>query len=189
MPYSPATIANYFLQRASKEGRALTPMQVLKLVYIAHGWHLGFRKEPLIDEVVEAWRHGPVISSLYRKMKQYGSGGITELLPVNPFSWATARASKIDEKSEEILDSVWNSCGHFGGIQLSEMTHKEGTPWWQVRNGPKRKETGLMNLTINNDLIQEFYEQKIKAHSYGKLYEKSRSNQIQLNNETIIECV
>ncbi|WP_369210846.1 Panacea domain-containing protein [Xylella fastidiosa] len=69
MPYSPATIANYFLQRASKEGRALTPMQVLKLVYIAHGWHLGFRKEPLIDESVEAWRHGPAIRSLYNKIK------------------------------------------------------------------------------------------------------------------------
>ncbi|WP_369210977.1 type II toxin-antitoxin system antitoxin SocA domain-containing protein [Xylella fastidiosa] len=78
-----------------------------------------------------------------------------------------ANVTKIDKSTAEILDSVWNSCGHFGGIQLSEMTHKEGTPWWQVWNGPKRKETGLMNLTINNDLIQEFYEQKSKPIAMG----------------------
>ncbi|ALR08720.2 Panacea domain-containing protein [Xylella fastidiosa] len=188
MPYSPATIANYFLHRASKEGRALTTMQVFKLVYIAHGWYLGFRKQPLIDEPVEAWQHGPAIRSLYNKIKKYGSGAVTELLPVNWFSLPTppwANVTNIDKSTAEILDSVWNSCGHFGGIQLSEMTHKEGTPWWQVWNGRESKDTDV----ISNDLIQEFYEQKIKAHSYGKLYEKYRSNQIQLNNETIIECV
>ncbi|MCD8455896.1 DUF4065 domain-containing protein [Xylella taiwanensis] len=46
-------------------------MQVLKLVYIAHGWHLGFRQEPLLNKRVEAWRHGPVIRSLYEKVKKY----------------------------------------------------------------------------------------------------------------------
>ncbi len=45
-------IANYFLRRVSQKGRALTPMWVLKLVYIAHAWHLGLRKQPLIDEHV-----------------------------------------------------------------------------------------------------------------------------------------
>ncbi|HHW4672860.1 MAG TPA: hypothetical protein ACQGQF_03380 [Xylella fastidiosa subsp. pauca] len=52
MPYSPTTIANYFLRRASQEGRALTSMLVFNLVYIAHAWHLGFGKQPLIDEHV-----------------------------------------------------------------------------------------------------------------------------------------
>ncbi|HHW4672893.1 MAG TPA: hypothetical protein ACQGQF_03550 [Xylella fastidiosa subsp. pauca] len=96
-----------------------------------------------------------------------------------------ANVTNIDKSTAEILDIVCNGCGHFGGIQLSEMTHKEGTPWWQVWNGRESKDTDV----ISNDLIQEFYEQKIKAHSYGKLYEKYRSNQIQLNNETFIECV
>jgi|GEM_PF-5349088 len=48
MSYSPSVIANYFLDRASKEGRAVTPMQLLKLVYIAHGWH----------QIAEARMHG-----------------------------------------------------------------------------------------------------------------------------------
>ncbi|HHW4679552.1 MAG TPA: Panacea domain-containing protein [Xylella sp.] len=101
--YSPATIANYFLCRASQQGRALTPIQIIKLVYIAHGWHLGFRKEPLINEPVEAWRHGPVIRSLYGKVKKYGSSGITELLRIHLFS--SASASKIDPKAAKVLDA------------------------------------------------------------------------------------
>lgn len=48
MPCSATIIANYFLQKASKalqEG-ALTPMQVLKLAYIAHGCWLCLYKHP-----------------------------------------------------------------------------------------------------------------------------------------------
>ncbi len=49
MPCSATTIANYFLQKASKalqERGALTPMQVLKLAYLAHGCWLCLYKHP-----------------------------------------------------------------------------------------------------------------------------------------------
>jgi len=49
MPCSATTIGNYFLQKASKalqERGALTPMQVLKLAYIAHGCWLCLYKHP-----------------------------------------------------------------------------------------------------------------------------------------------
>ena len=36
--YSSITVANYFLKKAWSEETDLTQMQVLKLVYIAHGW-------------------------------------------------------------------------------------------------------------------------------------------------------
>jgi uncharacterized phage-associated protein len=55
------TVANRFLELAEAEGRSLTPLQLMKLVYIAHGWMLGIHQRPLIKDHIEAWKLGPVI--------------------------------------------------------------------------------------------------------------------------------
>jgi len=52
-------VANYLIGKAQSEGRSITPMQLIKLVYIAHGWTLGLYDQPLIGEQVEAWTYGP----------------------------------------------------------------------------------------------------------------------------------
>jgi uncharacterized phage-associated protein len=31
-------VANEFIRLAAEDGRTLTPLQIIKLVYIAHGW-------------------------------------------------------------------------------------------------------------------------------------------------------
>ena len=79
MAYEAKAIANYFLEKAKAEGNSLTPMQVQKLVYFAHGWYLGLFGEPLIKESVQAWSYGPVIPSLYQEFKRFGNQGIDEL--------------------------------------------------------------------------------------------------------------
>ena len=40
MSYSASAIANEILARATGAGVSLTSMQLIKLVYIAHGWSL-----------------------------------------------------------------------------------------------------------------------------------------------------
>ena len=40
-----------------------TPMHVLKLVYLCHGWVLGLTDQALIDEPVEAWQYVPPVLS------------------------------------------------------------------------------------------------------------------------------
>ncbi|MGS1078388.1 Panacea domain-containing protein [Pseudoxanthomonas beigongshangi] len=166
MSYSPATIANYFLEKASQEGRVLTPMQLLKLVYIAHGWHLGFYKTPLINERVEAWRYGPVIPSLYKKVKRFGSKGVDGPLQTGILPWEHEK--EVDGTVQKLLDSVWQGYGHFGGIKLSEMTHMKGSPWWRAWN-----DLGGMHQShapLDDAVIQEFYELKIAAHKDGRTY-------------------
>lgn len=58
---SAKAVANHFLELAWSDGTTLNPMQIQKLVYIAHGWHLAITEKPLIHESVEAWTYGPVI--------------------------------------------------------------------------------------------------------------------------------
>ncbi len=157
MAYSPATIANYFLNKASTEGRALTPMQLIKLVYIAHGWHLGYLSAPLINEEVQAWRHGPVIHSLYNSLKRYGSGAVSELIQTGPSPWS--RDANVDPGSAGLLDSVWQNYAGYSGIQLSNMTHQPDTPWsiaW-IREGGH----SMYFAPISDSLIERHYKEKI----------------------------
>lgn len=159
MTYSPATVANFFLSKASKDGRAITPMQLIKLVYIAHGWHLGYFEEPLINEPVQAWKFGPVIKSLYQQMKKYGSGAVTEQLPVVTLF---TRGGSIEGPQASLLDSVWNAYASFSGVQLSSLTHQVGTPWyaaWHERGGKD-----ITGATIANSEIEAHYKSKIRAN-------------------------
>ena len=73
MPYDPKAIANYFLDLARAQEKALTPLKIQKLVYFANGWHLAIKGVPLINEQVEAWRFGPVIPSLYTHFERMGN--------------------------------------------------------------------------------------------------------------------
>ena len=158
MTYSPATVANYFLSKASKDGRAVTPMQLLKLVYIAHGWHLGYFKEPLINEPVEAWKYGPVIRSLYQQVKKYGGGAVIGPLPTATLWGAN---TPITGESASLLDSVWDSYASYSGVQLSSMTHQPGTPWYKAYNDLGGKNCD--NFPIPNADIRQHYEMKIQA--------------------------
>lgn len=149
--YSSATVANYFLDKASAEARAITPMQLIKLVYIAHGWHLAYLDSPLIAEPVCAWKYGPVIESLYHDVKKYGSNAVTAKIPAMFFG----SGAQIDETTASLLDAVWSTYARYSGIQLSAMTHQPGTPWdiaW--KNGLGRK-----NVPISNDLIKQHYSE------------------------------
>ena len=73
MTTSARAVANELIELAKQEGRAFTPLQLLKLVYIAHGWMLGLRQKPLIRDRIEAWKYGPVIPALYHDLKRYGA--------------------------------------------------------------------------------------------------------------------
>lgn len=156
MSFSPATVANLFLSKATSDSRAITPMQLIKLVYIAHGWHLGYFKTPLISEQVEAWRYGPVVPTLYQSLKKYGKSGVTSPLPTNTIF---SREAAIEGDSADLLDSVWRSYARYSGIELSTMTHRAGTPWdkaWNQRGG-----SAIESMPIPEDDIRDHYEQKI----------------------------
>lgn len=155
---NPAIVANYFLQRAQEEGRAVTPMQLIKLVYIAHGWHLGYFDQPLINEPVQAWRYGPVVHSLYNHLRQYGRGAVSGPIQTGPLPWQ--HDANVPEGSRPLLDSVWKNYARFSGIELSRMTHQPGTPWsqaWHDQGG-----SSAYFAPISDDMIREHYRQRVQ---------------------------
>lgn len=144
------TIANRFLELAREKRDSLTPMQVLKLVYIAHGWMLGLHGKPLIKDDVQAWQYGPVIPVLYNAMRSYGGSPVTAAVraPAN---------DRLSNEEDDVVQQVYEEYGSFTGPALSRLTHARGTPW-ALTYVP-----GEFGIEISSDLIEDHYRQLASA--------------------------
>lgn len=156
--YNPKAIANWFLDRARRDATTLCPMRIQTLVYLAHGWHLGLRSEPLIDEEVQAWAYGPVVTSLYHEFKEFGAEEITrqassaKMDPGGAWKAVRPNVPASDTDTVALLERVWEGYGRFSATQLSSMTHRPGTPWSVARD---RMESGLRTTVIRNAVLRK----------------------------------
>ncbi|MFK7002115.1 type II toxin-antitoxin system antitoxin SocA domain-containing protein [Flavobacterium oreochromis] len=149
MPYKPKDIADYFLLKGADDAN-MTPMKLIKLVYIAHGWSLGIYNKTLINEKPQAWKFGPVIPSLYDEFKEFGNKKIEKVV----------QKPNLEKELEDFLDKIWNVYGKYTGVQLSAKTHEPNTPW--SKTWEKAKEYfNTFSLQIPDSLIREHYLSKI----------------------------
>ena len=152
MAYSARTVANYLIEQAKIKNVELTPMQLLKLIYIAHGWNLAINERPLIKEDVEAWKYGPVISNIYHAVKHWGNGPVKE-----PLSIIDSNESELFQEEKDVIDRVLSVYGNMSGIQLSNLTHSRGTPWHEVyfdKGGQTIPHTKIPNELIKSHFIE-----------------------------------
>jgi uncharacterized phage-associated protein len=158
MPYSAASIANAFLSKAFAERNAnpISPMKVQKLAYFAHGYMLSETGEPLLDELFEAWKFGPVLPSLYHECKRYGNGSIKEY--IQDYDYASGRYCPApvpdDRTALDIVDYVWRIYGPESAIDLSDWTHAKNGPWDKITSGG---ENIPRNKDISNEAIRSYF--------------------------------
>ncbi len=146
MAYDPLTIAARFTQLANVDGKTFTQMQLQKLTYIAHGFKLAATAgQPMVSDEVNAWKFGPVFPELYHALKYYGGGGVPAFLP----------AEKISDLDDSIIQAVYHTYGNMSGIQLSERTHMQGTPWYQIWHGENGRSRN--HAVIPNEVIMNYY--------------------------------
>ena len=159
-PVSPLSVANYFVQKSIDEGKLITPMKLVKLVYIAHGWYLGLFRKPLLPESAQAWKYGPVIPSVYHTFKYYGNENITGLESgqTDGRNFNIGYPTVTDTDIKLFLNQIWESYKKFNAIELSSMTHKEGTPWYITWHNNGGKDN--LSIPIPNDLIEAHYQSK-----------------------------
>jgi len=110
MFYPVITIADEILKIAKRAGKSLTPLQLMKLTYIAHGWSLGLGRGDLFRNRIEAWKYGPVIPDLYHATKCYGRDPI-------PLSLVQEESSSVDDETKQFLESVFDRYGKFSGVR------------------------------------------------------------------------
>ena len=156
-PRGARAVANYLIEQAREDGDYLTSMQLLKLVYISHGWNLALYDRPLVREAVEAWDYGPVIADLYHGVKRWGAGPVRERLP-----GYFASPDGFSPKDKGLVSSVLAAYRHLDGLELSNLTHRRGTPWYIVyyeQGGQPRR-----HAQIPNHLIKEHFVSRLRSH-------------------------
>lgn len=148
---SAVAVANEFIRLGKRDNKFFTPMQLLKLVYIAHGWMYGFFNQPLIEDRIEAWKYGPVIPTLYQKLKPFGGAIVQEELDSY---WSKFIASEqLTTEQKSVVNFVYQKYGVFDGIKLSMITHQNNTPWSRIFSHEGWSDE------IPNDLIRTHYSE------------------------------
>lgn len=150
--YSSFDISKKILELADQEGRQLSPMKLIKLVYIMHGWHLGIKGVPLINDTIQAWKYGPVIPELYHVIKRFGTESVDPQL-IDLYSKKTLTAETAD-----FVESLWPSYKEMSAIELSALTHIDGSPWSETYSGEYYR-------PISNETIQNYYSSLIEKQA------------------------
>jgi uncharacterized phage-associated protein len=128
-------VAEYFLKISKfEDGDIISNLKIQKLVYYAQGFHLAMYGEPLFQEKIYAWVHGPVVGELYDEYKIHGGGAIP--IP-DEFD-----AEVFNSNQKNLLDEVFEVYGQFSAWKLREMTHSE-LPW-SVTN--RNDEIGVVQM-------------------------------------------
>ncbi len=110
-------------------------MKLIKLVYIAYGWNLAINEERLFEEKIEAWKYGPVIPSIYREYKRFGSNQIPKDRFIAEIDLDTGKVSSVpivddsDQETKQLLDLQWDCYNNKTGVDLSKITHETGSAW------------------------------------------------------------
>lgn len=127
--YQLAHVANTVLFRAKKEGMAMSPMKLQKLVYFLYAEYLYSAKDHLFAERFEAWKYGPVLDDIYQAFKDYGASRIKKYM-VDANGLYQIIEVDSDMEFKICFDKVWYAYAGKTGIELSKITHQPFSAWY-----------------------------------------------------------
>lgn len=145
--YSAEIVADYFiLLSASKNvdenvSEGVTPLKLQKLLYFAQAASLVLHSTKIFNEDIQAWKYGPVVSSIYHKYKTNPNEPIT--IPSGDYSKVT------DNQTKDIIEGIWELFGKYSAEELVEITHNHD-PWQKIYKEGE-------NRTIPVELLKEYY--------------------------------
>lgn len=145
-------VASFLVRFRTEHGDTITNLHLQKYLYYAQGWFLAFSGgEPLFDERLEAWVHGPAQPGVYGRFKHYRWNPITEA--IDP----PALGSDVETHLEEVL----NAYGHFSAWDLERMSHVEA-PWIEARAG--LADDAPSSNVISHESMRRYFVGRLEKH-------------------------
>lgn len=132
----------------------ISTMKLQKLTYFGQGWSLGLLDRPMFSEDFEAWRRGPVCDPLYQRHRGEFNVG----------AW-DGDADAIGEREKYVLEAMLANYGALSGLELGELTHRQGTPWSEVRRQSGLAEAASSKVQIPKDLMKSYFAKALQVAS------------------------
>lgn len=124
-------------------GDVMTNLKLQKLVYYVQGFHLALFGKPLFDDEIYAWQYGPVVPSLYNKLRRFGKSEVQ-------IQSDESLDDIFTDVQKRLMQDVFEQLGQFSAWKLMHMTHSE-SPW---------RETDI-NRVISHDKMIAFFKTKL----------------------------
>ncbi|WP_291474281.1 Panacea domain-containing protein [Corynebacterium sp.] len=146
MPYMSTTVANNILSRTFRDNILVTPMKLQKILYFTASEYAKKTGRALLADSFQTWAYGPVVSPVYAEFRPFSKQNITRYSKD-----AVGKSVVVDERSDPALqaalDTVWDATKHRTAVDLSNITHLEGSAWDQAfqKEDPR----------LDNDAIRE----------------------------------
>ncbi|HWS84323.1 MAG TPA: type II toxin-antitoxin system antitoxin SocA domain-containing protein [Ktedonobacteraceae bacterium] len=148
------TVADYFLALANEIEELITNLKLNKLAYYTQAWHLALFKEPMFEDKIEAWVHGPVLPVVYDTYRH--------------FKWAPIirHDLKLEEirqqfstEQQELLDDIVEIYLPKTAYELEQLTRDED-PWVIARDGLEPDKAS--HNVITHDAMQKYFAELLK---------------------------
>lgn len=129
MAYTATIIANNVLQRAFRDKVEVSPMKLQKILYFVAAEYAKRTNRPLLAEPFQPWRYGPVLRSVYSEFKPFGGNPIRGYAK-DAQGQAFVMEERYDPELADALNAVWDRTRNRSAVDLSRITHKEGSAWY-----------------------------------------------------------
>jgi len=125
-------LASYIFNKGYKSN-----IQINKLLYLAFGFYGAKTGKYLFNDVIEAWQYGPVIPVVY--------------FAFNKGELKSPDQLKLNTTTQTVINDVLDFYGKKPPFLLVELTHEQGTPWYNTYIKDKR------NIEIPKQDIINYY--------------------------------
>lgn len=129
---------------AERSGWKLSNLELQKILFLAHMFHLGRTGQPLVDGNFEAWAYGPVHPTLYHRVKLFGSDQVGDVF------YGVGDVPSGSERA--ILDEALANLVNAGPGRLVAATHRRDGAW------DRNYVPGMRHCVIpNEDILAEYH--------------------------------
>jgi uncharacterized phage-associated protein len=153
----PVELAQYVIAKLGQ----VDHLKLQKLLYYIQSWHLVMFDKPLFDEDFKAWVHGPVLPSVWSKLKDHSTLNTKVRMKASLVPAIKARIEKKLLKEQlELINDVLEEYGTKTGYHLECLTHSED-PWKAARGNLPPDEKS--SARISKAAMRKFYAARLAA--------------------------
>ena len=138
MAYAAIDVARYIINYSNSKDYGVSNLKLQKLLYLAQAYFLIHPKKECkcFFDRIEAWDFGPVVPTVYREYKQYGSADIPSVSSYLVFDerdfsdikWKEYSEDLLSEEDKELICQVVDLFSPYSASELVRMTHNQ-KPW------------------------------------------------------------